>query len=465
MAAAAATCAVRGVRALGVRRVRSALGRGHSGTAGASGDSGATGATAGAAGAAGATAEVLRERLRRHQAPAGAPGPLDAGAGARGAEEEARRRARAALLRRVALRLAGLLGAGGGVAILYVFGTNAVDEHGAKIPDEFDAGELGTPGPFVTSVSPHCHPLSPWFSHPGATQKGLFWGCFGGSFPRGGAGGVTPTWGRRLSPPLGTPIVPDCPRCHRRPRGHPAAPQDLQVLQGLQADDHRAHQPQAAPGPPARPLLPTPVHAGDRADGRPAAPRVVARHRLAVQEAPGHREPPAAAGAALRDRGVHLGDRHDCVPAHRQHRPPWLRVLPPVPRRHALHGRAPRQGHLVPEQRPGQGGGGRLAPRVLPPAAVQRAGPAALGRRLRRPRALRPGRLPQDHRAQRRGGRTDGAGELRAGGGSAGGVQTAPDAAGGGGAAALGGAEAGGAVPGGPGGAVLATLQAAVTSW
>ncbi|XP_065511256.1 mitochondrial import inner membrane translocase subunit TIM50 [Caloenas nicobarica] len=128
MAAAAAACGVRGVRAaLGARRVRSALGRAHSGAAGA----------AGASGASGATAEVLRERLRRHQVPEGPPGRQE--------EEEAerQRRERVARARRVALRLAGLLGAGGGVAIVYIFGTNAVDEHGAKIPDEFDADPVG----------------------------------------------------------------------------------------------------------------------------------------------------------------------------------------------------------------------------------------------------------------------------------------------------------------------------------
>lgn len=43
----------------------------------------------------------------------------------------------------MALRLAGLLGAGGGVAIVCIFGSNAVDEHGAKIPDEFDGDPVG----------------------------------------------------------------------------------------------------------------------------------------------------------------------------------------------------------------------------------------------------------------------------------------------------------------------------------
>ncbi|XP_066494553.1 mitochondrial import inner membrane translocase subunit TIM50 [Tiliqua scincoides] len=36
------------------------------------------------------------------------------------------------------LRIAGLMGAGSGVAIIYIFGSNSVDEHGTKIPDEFD---------------------------------------------------------------------------------------------------------------------------------------------------------------------------------------------------------------------------------------------------------------------------------------------------------------------------------------
>ncbi|PNI95051.1 TIMM50 isoform 4 [Pan troglodytes] len=40
--------------------------------------------------------------------------------------------------KKVALWLAGLLGAGGTVSVVYIFGNNPVDENGAKIPDEFD---------------------------------------------------------------------------------------------------------------------------------------------------------------------------------------------------------------------------------------------------------------------------------------------------------------------------------------
>ncbi|XP_043357563.1 mitochondrial import inner membrane translocase subunit TIM50 isoform X3 [Dermochelys coriacea] len=36
------------------------------------------------------------------------------------------------------LRIAGLMGAGSGIAVIYIFGSNSVDEQGAKIPDEFD---------------------------------------------------------------------------------------------------------------------------------------------------------------------------------------------------------------------------------------------------------------------------------------------------------------------------------------
>ncbi|XP_057243305.1 mitochondrial import inner membrane translocase subunit TIM50 [Malurus melanocephalus] len=76
------------------------------------------------------TAAVLRERLRQHQVAGATPGPQD--------EEPSR-----GSLRRLALRLGGLLAATGGVAVLYIFGSNAVDEHGEKIPDEFDSDPVG----------------------------------------------------------------------------------------------------------------------------------------------------------------------------------------------------------------------------------------------------------------------------------------------------------------------------------
>ncbi|XP_040550153.1 mitochondrial import inner membrane translocase subunit TIM50 [Gallus gallus] len=94
-----------------------------------------------ASGSGAGTEAVLQERLRRQQAavegPSGRPNP-----GAE-EEEEERRRQRLAAVRRLALRLAGLLGAGTGITVIYIFGSNAVDEHGAKVPDEFDGDPVG----------------------------------------------------------------------------------------------------------------------------------------------------------------------------------------------------------------------------------------------------------------------------------------------------------------------------------
>ncbi|XP_036750562.1 mitochondrial import inner membrane translocase subunit TIM50 isoform X2 [Manis pentadactyla] len=45
-------------------------------------------------------------------------------------------------VKKVALWLAGLLGAGGTVSVVYIFGNNSVDETGAKIPDEFDSDPI-----------------------------------------------------------------------------------------------------------------------------------------------------------------------------------------------------------------------------------------------------------------------------------------------------------------------------------
>nr|XP_037858429.1 mitochondrial import inner membrane translocase subunit TIM50-like [Chlorocebus sabaeus] len=44
--------------------------------------------------------------------------------------------------KKVALWLAGLLGAGGTVSVVCIFGNNPVDENGAKIPHEFDSDPI-----------------------------------------------------------------------------------------------------------------------------------------------------------------------------------------------------------------------------------------------------------------------------------------------------------------------------------
>ncbi|XP_068854410.1 mitochondrial import inner membrane translocase subunit TIM50 isoform X1 [Aphelocoma coerulescens] len=97
------------------------------------------------------TAAVLRERLRQHQVAGDSPPrcppvsrvpavPPQVAGDTPGPQDEDPARGS---LRRLALRLGGLLAATGGVAVLYIFGSNAVDEHGDKIPDEFDSDPAG----------------------------------------------------------------------------------------------------------------------------------------------------------------------------------------------------------------------------------------------------------------------------------------------------------------------------------
>ncbi|XP_053908844.1 mitochondrial import inner membrane translocase subunit TIM50 [Cuculus canorus] len=132
-----AATAARGARgALGA--LGAALGRAVTGTRTGTGTrtAGTGAATGTATGAVGIAEAALRDRLRGQQVTEPPPEQPDQ-------EEERRRRERLAAARRLALRLAGLLGAGTGLAVVYIFGSNAVDEHGAKIPDEFDADPVG----------------------------------------------------------------------------------------------------------------------------------------------------------------------------------------------------------------------------------------------------------------------------------------------------------------------------------
>ncbi|XP_077174616.1 mitochondrial import inner membrane translocase subunit TIM50 [Paroedura picta] len=83
---------------------------------------------------AGLTEAVLRDAAKQKQAAEGGDGKSSGS----DEQQEKKQKENTAYAKKVVLRIAGLMGAGSGMAIIYIFGTNSVDEHGVKIPDEFD---------------------------------------------------------------------------------------------------------------------------------------------------------------------------------------------------------------------------------------------------------------------------------------------------------------------------------------
>ncbi|XP_019723658.1 mitochondrial import inner membrane translocase subunit TIM50 [Hippocampus comes] len=80
---------------------------------------------------------ILQERLQQQSQ--GQPPPAE---GVEAAAEQSagdkKQKENTAYAKKMVLRLAGLMGLGGAVSIIYIFGTNSVDEQGNRIPDEFD---------------------------------------------------------------------------------------------------------------------------------------------------------------------------------------------------------------------------------------------------------------------------------------------------------------------------------------
>ncbi|XP_071388312.1 mitochondrial import inner membrane translocase subunit TIM50-like, partial [Centroberyx affinis] len=83
---------------------------------------------------------ILQERLQQQQRSQGQP-PPEGGEGEREGEQtdDKKQKENTAYAKKMVLRLAGLMGLGGAVGIVYIFGSNSVDEQGNKIPDEFDS--------------------------------------------------------------------------------------------------------------------------------------------------------------------------------------------------------------------------------------------------------------------------------------------------------------------------------------
>ncbi|XP_072127245.1 mitochondrial import inner membrane translocase subunit TIM50 [Mobula birostris] len=77
--------------------------------------------------------EKLQQQRAREEASSGDPG-----AGGSEQEQKQKQKQNTAYAKKMVLRLAGLLGAGSALGVVYVFGSNSTDEAGNKIPDEFD---------------------------------------------------------------------------------------------------------------------------------------------------------------------------------------------------------------------------------------------------------------------------------------------------------------------------------------
>nr|XP_040057159.1 mitochondrial import inner membrane translocase subunit TIM50 [Gasterosteus aculeatus aculeatus]XP_040057251.1 mitochondrial import inner membrane translocase subunit TIM50 [Gasterosteus aculeatus aculeatus] len=95
---------------------------------------------AGTSGATGGLAQaILQQRLQQQSKSQGQP-PPEEGEGEKKGEhtEDKKQKENTAYAKKMVLRLAGLFGVGGAVGMVYLFGTNSVDEQGNMIPDEFD---------------------------------------------------------------------------------------------------------------------------------------------------------------------------------------------------------------------------------------------------------------------------------------------------------------------------------------
>ncbi|KAM9113115.1 mitochondrial import inner membrane translocase subunit TIM50 [Pangshura tecta] len=121
--AAAAACGARALRGGCCRRSRAAPGRFLSAGAPQQG------------GGVGLAEALLQDKLRQHQ-------QSTEGGDGKGSssdeQQEKKQKENTAYAKKMVLRIAGLMGAGSGIAVIYIFGSNSVDEQGAKIPDEFD---------------------------------------------------------------------------------------------------------------------------------------------------------------------------------------------------------------------------------------------------------------------------------------------------------------------------------------
>ncbi|KAM4566797.1 mitochondrial import inner membrane translocase subunit TIM50 [Odontesthes bonariensis] len=83
---------------------------------------------------------ILQERLQQQKQQSQGQPPPDGEEGQKEGEqtEDKKQKENTAYAKKMVLRLTGLMGVGGAVGIVYIFGTNSMDEQGNMIPDEFD---------------------------------------------------------------------------------------------------------------------------------------------------------------------------------------------------------------------------------------------------------------------------------------------------------------------------------------
>lgn len=88
--------------------------------------------TGGTTGGAGLTEAILREKNRQQTS------ENETSKDSEEQQKEKKQKESTAYAKKMVLRLAGLMGLGGAGAVVYVFGSNSVDEEGHRVPDEFD---------------------------------------------------------------------------------------------------------------------------------------------------------------------------------------------------------------------------------------------------------------------------------------------------------------------------------------
>ncbi|XP_010892157.1 mitochondrial import inner membrane translocase subunit TIM50 [Esox lucius] len=84
---------------------------------------------------------ILQERLQQQKSQGKPPPEGDGGGDSEQTQDKAddkKQKENTAYAKKMVIRLAGLMGIGGAVSMVYIFGSNSVDEHGNTIPDGFD---------------------------------------------------------------------------------------------------------------------------------------------------------------------------------------------------------------------------------------------------------------------------------------------------------------------------------------